>query len=169
MVIIAQIIGIVAMIINILSFQCKKNRNLFIMIGIGSILFSVNFLMLGAYASAVYNVISIIRSSFTLKSDKKLQNKYTFAFLCVLYVVGMVLTYTNPWSIVLFIAQIVQTFAMYFTDGGVIRKSQIFFVSPVWLINNIIVFSIGGILCEAFIIASAVISYFRFRKTGFDK
>ena len=33
MLIFAQVIGIVAMIINILSFQCKKNRNLFIMIG----------------------------------------------------------------------------------------------------------------------------------------
>lgn len=167
MVIVAQIIGIVAMIINILSFQCKKNRNLFIMIGIGSLLFSANFLMLGAYASAVYNIISIIRSSLTLK--KKFQNKYTFALLCVLYVAGMVFTYTNPWSIVLFVAQIVQTWAMYFKDGGVIRKSQIFFVSPIWLINNIMVNSIGGIICEAFIITSAIISYFRFRKAGFDK
>lgn len=165
--ILAQIIGIVAMFINIMSFQCKKNRNLFIMIGIGSLLFSINFLMLGAYVSAIYNIISIIRSALTL-NDKFFTKKY-FYLLCILYVVGTIFAYDNPWSIVLFVAQIVQTYAMWFTDGGVIRKSQVYFVSPAWLINNIIVFSIGGILCEMFIMSSAVISYFRFKKTGFER
>lgn len=165
--IVAQIIGILAMIINISSFQCKKNRNLFLMIGIGSTLFSINFLMLGAYVSAIYNIISIIRSALT--QNEKFFNKKSFYFLCVLYVVGTVFAYDNPWSIVLFIAQIVQTYFMWFKDGGAIRKSQVYFISPAWLINNIIVGSIGGILCEVFIMSSAVISYFRFKKTGFEK
>ena len=165
--IIAQIIGIAAMLINIMSFQCKKNRNLFMMIGIGSLLFSINFLLLGSYVSAIYNIISIIRSAFTL-NEKFFTKKY-FYLICILYVAGTVFAYDNPWSIVLFMAQIVQTYTMWFTDGGIIRKSQIYFVSPAWLVNNIIVFSIGGVLCEIFIMSSAVISYFRFKKTGFER
>ena len=163
----AQIISIVAMIINIMSFQCKKNRNLFIMIGIGSMLFSISFLMLGAYVSAIYNIISIIRSSLALK--EKFFTKNSFYFLCALYVIGTIFAYDNPWSIILFVAQIVQTYTMWFKDGTVIRKAQYYFVSPAWVVNNIIVFSIGGILCELFMMTSAFISYMRYRKTGFEK
>ena len=163
----AQIIGIVAMCINIMSFQCKKNRNLFMMIGVGSLLFSVNFLMLGAYVSAVYNIISILRSALTL--NEKLFTKKYFYMLCVLYVVATIFAYDNPWSIVLFAAQIVQTYTMWFKDGAVIRKAQICFISPAWLINNVIVFSIGGILCELFVICSAIVSFLRFKKSGFEK
>lgn len=164
---VAQLIGIVAMMINISSFQCKKNQHLFILIGIGSLLFSINFLLLGAYVSAIYNIISIIRSALSL--NKKTFTKSSFYFLCVLYVVGTIFAYDNPWSIVLFVAQIVQTYAMWFQDGAGIRKAQYYFVSPVWIVNNIIVFSIGGILCELFMMTSALISYFRFRKSGFEK
>ena len=165
--IVAQIIGIVAATINILSFQCKKKHHLFVLIGIGSQLFAVNFLLLGAYASAIYNIISIIRSSLALSN--KTFNKKSFFFLCVLYVAGLVFAYDNLWSIVLFVAQIVQTYAMWFMTGSGIRKSQYYFVSPVWIVNNIIVFSIGGILCELFMMTSAFISYLRFRKSGFEK
>ena len=163
----AQIIGIIAAAINISSFQCKKNRHLFALIGIGSLLFSVNFLLLGAYASAIYNIISIIRSSLSL--SRKTFNKKSFLFLCVLYVAGLIFSYDGLWSIVLFIAQIVQTYAMWFMTGAGIRKSQYYFVSPIWMINNIIVFSIGGIVCELFVMASAFISYLRFGKSGFEK
>lgn len=165
--ILAQAIGIVAMIINISSFQCKKNKHLFLFIGIGSLLFAVNFMLLGAYVSAIYNIISIIRSALAL--NKKTFTKTSFWILCALYVIGTALAYDNPWSIVLFVAQIVQTYAMWFMDGAGIRKSQYFFVSPVWIVNNIIVFSIGGILCELFMMTSAFISYLRFKKTGFEK
>ena len=165
--IIAQAIGIVAMVVNILSFQCKKNKNLFIVIGIGSVLFSISFLMLGAYVSAIYNVISIIRS--TLALNKKFFTKTNFYVLCALYVIGTIFAYDNPWSIVLFAAQIVQTYVMWFKDGSIIRKAQYYFVSPVWIVNNIIVFSIGGILCELFMMTSAFISYLRYKKSGFEK
>ena len=79
---------------------------------------------------------------------------------------GTVFVYDNPWSIVLFVAQIVQTYAMYFMSGSGIRRAQYFFVSPVWIVNNIIVFSIGGIVCELFMMTSALVSYLRFGKSG---
>ena len=167
MISIGQIIGIVAMIVNILSFQCRKNKNLFLTLGVGCTLFSISFLMLGAYASGIYNLIHILRSSFT--QNEKLYNKKTFVFFCILYIVASIPTFVNIWSIVLLSAQIVQTYVMWFKDGGLVRKAQIFYISPVWLVNNIIVSSIGGIICEAFVISSAVISYFRFRKKGFEK
>lgn len=164
---IAQIIGIAAMAVNIASFQCKKNKHLFVMLGIGCLLFSINFMLLGAYVSAIYNIIHIIRSALAL--SKKTFTKTSFYILCALYLLGTIFAYDNPWSVILFVAQIVQTYVMWFKDGAVIRKARWYFISPAWIVNNILVWSIGGILCELFVITSALIAYFRYGKTGFEK
>ena len=69
------------------------------------------------------------------------------------------------------IAQVTSTFAMWTRDGKKIRISQLAVVSPLWLLYDLLIPtpSIGGILCEVFNMASVVISFIRFKKTGFDK
>lgn len=167
MTIVAQIIGIVAMCFNIAAFQFKKSKNLLIIIGIGSLLFAINYTMLGSFASAGYNILSIIRSSAII--NKKTHNNIFFAFMMLLYTAMAVFTYAGPWSIVLFLTQPLQSYAMWYKDGGFLRKAQIFFISPIWLINNIFfAFTIGGIVCESFMIISAIVSFIRYGK-DFDK
>jgi hypothetical protein len=45
---------------------------------------------------------------------------------------------------------------------------QLGVTSPCWLVHNIMVFSIGGIICEVGNMISTVVSIFRFRKTGYE-
>jgi hypothetical protein len=59
-------------------------------------------------------------------------------------------------------AQLVGTLAMWSRNGKTIRVLQLFCVSPLWLIHNIFVFSIGGILCEVFNLGSIIVSLIRF-------
>ena len=42
--VIAQILGIGAMLLGILSFQCMKARNYYIMVALSGLLFSVNYI-----------------------------------------------------------------------------------------------------------------------------
>lgn len=68
------------------------------------------------------------------------------------------------------IAQIAGTYAIMFRSGTFIRNMRLFFVSPVWLINNTVMcFTVGGIICEIITMVSIVISFIRYRKTGFEK
>ena len=165
--IVAQIIGIIAMAFNILSFQCKKTERLALVMGIGSLLFSTNYLLVEAYASAGFNVVNLLRSASV--ANKKLHNKVMFGVVCALYIIVTALTFENWWTIVLLIAQLVATFVLWFKNGAVIRKVQFFFVSPIWLINNIFfAFTIGGIICELFTIASVIVSLIRYGKDGFE-
>ena len=60
--VIAQILGIGAMLLGILSFQCMKARNYYIMVALSGLLFSVNYIMIGAFTGAVLNFLSIIRA-----------------------------------------------------------------------------------------------------------
>lgn len=164
--IVAQCIGILAMFFNIFSFQCKKNRHLIMMLGTGSLLFAINYLMLGSLAGAGFNLGNILRSVLVLNSKTK--NNGMFALVCVLYTVMTAFTFESVWTLVLLASQIAATYAIWYKDGGVIRKLQFFFVSPVWLINNaFMTFTIGGIICEAFTIVSVIVSFIRYGKDSF--
>ena len=60
--IIAQIIGIIAMAFNILSYQQKKQRYIIAWQLLGTTLFTVNFFLLGAYTGALLNAVGIVRA-----------------------------------------------------------------------------------------------------------
>lgn len=165
--IIAQVIGIVAMLFNILSFQCKKTEHLAIAMGIGSLLFSTNYVLVGAFASAGFNIINVLRSASV--ANKKTHNNILFGVICALYIIITIFTFESWWTIVLLIAQLTATYVLWYQSGAVIRKVQFFFVSPIWLINNIFfAFTIGGIICELFTIASVIVSLIRYGKDGFE-
>ena len=161
--IIAQSLGILAMGFNIFSFQCKKNKQLIALIGVGSCLFSLSYLLSNALASAGFNIVNIFRS--VSATNKKMHNNIIFALLFLAYILVAILTFNSVWTIFLLSAQLVETFAMWYTSGDFIRKARVFYISPMWLINNIFMWvNIGGIICEVFMIASVIVSYFRFGK-----
>lgn len=166
--VIAQCAGVLGMLFNVLSFQCKDNRRLMFALGTGSVLFAVNYMLLGSFASAGFNIVGIFRS--VTATNKKTHNNIFFAITGVLFTIVAIATYENLWTVILLSAQLAATYAMWYKDGGFIRRMQFFYVSPIWLINNtFIVFTVGGVVCELFIIVSVIVSFIRFGKDGFDR
>lgn len=162
-----QITGIVAMVAIILSFQCKSNRKLAFVYGTGAALFAISYFMLGQPSAALYNIISAIFSIMCLKN--RLKTKLNFGIIVALFVIATYFTYENWWSLILMIAVIATAYSMMFKSGTFIRNIRFFFISPVWLINNtVICFSIGGIICEIITMTSVIVSFIRYRKTGFE-
>jgi hypothetical protein len=172
--ILAQIIGILGMLAAVISYQCKTNRNYYIWQGMSGLFFSVQFIMIGAWAGLVFNFYNIVRAIIY-------QTKLSRSVLCVtaleLLVIGAaslsVFVLGETWWLVMlaFIAQACGTFAMWTRNGKTIRISQLFVVSPFWLLYDLLIPtpSLGGILCEVFNIVSVIVSFVRFRKSGFDK
>ncbi len=166
--IIAQILGIVGTVAAFISFQLKENKRFFILQAISGSLFALNFLLLGAYTGCLLNFINILRGA-VMAGGKKMHKLPWLIAILALYTAATVLTYTNIFSLIAFIAQLAGTFAMWSKNGKTIRFLQLFCVSPLWLIHNIFVFSIGGIICEVFNIGSIIVSLFRFGISGFEK
>ena len=172
--IIAQMLGIFGMIAAIISYQCKKNKNYFIWQGISGVFFSAQFILIGAWAGLIFNAYNIVRAI-------AYQSKKAKSVMCVIGLESLVLTaamlsifvFKEAWWLVTFtlIAQATGTFAMWTRDGKKIRIAQMAVVSPFWLLYDLLipVPSIGGILCEIFNMTSVIISFIRFKKTGFDK
>lgn len=166
--IVAQGIGILGMGCNVSSFQAKKNFWLFFFQCMGTIFFSINFIMLGSYSAALLNVLAMVRALIILSGDK-LHKPYVHVLLQVANVASVVFTYSSWLSLLTLAAQLVQTEAHWTNNGKTIRMAQLFCCSPLWLIHNVAVFSLGGILAEAFVIISTIISFVRFGANGFEK
>ena len=76
------------------------------------------------------------------------------------------------WLVVfVFVAQAAGTLAMWTKNGRIIRFAQLFVISPFWLLYDALIPtpSFGGVLCEVFNMTSVIVSFIRFRKTGFDQ
>ena len=172
--IIAQILGILGMLAAMISYQCKKNKNYFIFQGLSGAFFSAQFILIGAWAGLIFNAYNIVRAlAYQSKKAKSVVCVMSLEILVVIAAAMSVLVFKEAWWLVSFtlIAQVTGTFAMWTRDGKKIRISQMAVVSPFWLLYDLLipVPSIGGILCEVFNMASVIISFIRFKKTGFDK
>lgn len=163
-----QIISIIAMMAIILSFQCKSNRKLVSVIGAGALLFAISYFLLEQPSAAMFNIISAICSVVCLKDN--LKNKFVFGVILILYAAATWFTFSGWWSVILMMAQIATSYSIMFKSGTFIRNMRFFFVSPVWLINNTVMcFSLGGIICEVITMTSVIVSFVRYRKTGFEE
>ena len=76
----AQLIGILACVSIVYSYQCRKNKYLFLFQGIGAVGFAVNFLMLGALSSSFMNMAAILRM-FILYHGDKYKKKWVYFFI----------------------------------------------------------------------------------------
>jgi len=166
--IIAQIIGIFGMIFLIGSYQCKENKKFFLVQCMGCILFSINYILIGSLASALFNIIGILRAVTRLR--EKTHTNLVFGIICTLCVLTTIFTYENYWTLILLVPQLVEAYVIWYKNGGTVRKTRLFFISPIWLVNNsVFAFTVGGIICEIFTMVSAIVSLVRFRKDGFEE
>ena len=67
--VIAQAVGIIAMLFNIFSYQQKSAKRIIALQFFGASFFVLNYLMLGAYIAAILNAVGVIRAFLFLKKD----------------------------------------------------------------------------------------------------
>ena len=161
--ILAQALSLIGMAINILSMQCKKTRGVFVMLLVSAFVFMASYVLLGSFASGVLNIFGIARSIILLVDKRERHPMQLVLMLPVLIVCAAIGLYLDgPVALLPLIAQIGGTIGMWLRNGAKLRLWQITISSPFWLINNIVVFSIGGIMCETFVITSVLISIRRY-------
>ncbi|MGM9664236.1 MAG: YgjV family protein [Eubacteriales bacterium] len=167
-----QLIGYVGTACALISYQCKRNKNYFLFQTGCAIAFAIQFVLLRSWAGMFLNAFSIMRGVIFALGDKCRKRGYLilieacFAFSCIL----ACLAFGEKWwiALILFAAQGGGTLAMWTRKGKVIRIAQLCLISPMWIVNNVYYFSVGGILCEVFNMISVIVSFIRFGKTGYD-
>lgn len=155
--IIAQTLGIVAVMFSVLSFQAKSDKPLLIMQTGGSFLFCIHYVMIGAYTGLAMNAVGIVRNIVYYNKDKKIFSGKLppVIFGCMAAVFGA-FTWQGWHSLFIIVGIVINSVCMSMRDPQNIRKS-ILVTSPLVLVYNIFELSIGGILNESLSIISSVI------------
>ena len=169
--IIAQAVGIFAMAFNILSYQ-QKTRKMAIAFQLGgSILFSINFFMLGALVGGILNALGIIRALVFLNKEKLHADRPIWlAGFTAAYILSYILTFTafgkepTVFNFIIellpVIGMVATTISFRLTDARSIRRFGLV-SSPSWLVYNIVNFAIGAIICEVLSLCSILIGMIR--------
>lgn len=166
--IIAQILSIIGMIGTVLAFQIKSKSRFCFASMCTCALFATSYALFGicgmpgAFTSAGVNLICAGRGA--LATSLNTRTKPFFAVVCVLLIGVSVFTYDGIMSIFICFAELLSTFTMWFTSEIMIRRVRYAIISPIWLVNNLRIGSIGAVICEIFSIISAIIFCIRMRK-----
>lgn len=168
---IAQAIGLIGLLLNVISFQQKSKKALITVQLLGSLVFSIHFLLLGAYTGFLLNFIGIGRATVYSNKEKfKADRIYWLLFFILLYITTYILVFTLFGKEAVFknfvvellpiIGMVISTISFRTKNATTVRMLSLF-NSPLWLIYNIFTKSIGGVLCEAMCLISIIVGIIR--------
>ena len=159
-----QGIGFLGVIAFIVSYQIKSNRALYIFQLLGSLLFCIQFFMLGAYSGCLSMLLNILRYALLTKYNewKWVQRKELAWAVCAAFAVVLIFTWAGPVTILTFLASSVSTIFYWTNNAKMIRGANLFCASPCWLMYDIYAGSWGGVLNEAITLTSIIVSVVRF-------
>ncbi len=161
---IGQIIGIIAVIMAFISFQAKTSRGILICLVITGALFAAHYLFIGAISGFALNVLTTAMCIiYYFRNKRGSQGKIIpIIFVCLLVLAG-ILTWVD-WKSIFVIAGLgVNAYNLSLSNAITIKKIN-FIKAPLCLIYNVLMFSIGGILCEILVMVSSGIALIRARK-----
>ncbi len=183
-----QALGFVAIAMNVISAQFNTHGKVMLFKSLGSFLFAVQYLLLGAFTGMAMDLIGVIRNFIFARNVKKgKSNKWWIVFFSVITAVVGITTITLTWgatlevltrwtdnpnwlftlamiiSVLSITAKVVSTIGYGAKSPHVIRMINLPTFS-MWIIYNFIAFSIAGIISDAMSIISIIIAEIRFRK-----
>ena len=173
--IIAQCVGILAMLFNILSYQSKHQRLVIALQLCGGALFAINFILLNALVGGILNIIATVRAVVFLFKDKLKADRlpWLFGFIAV-YIAVYILNFTvfgkelTLYNLIIELLPVIGMTALNIgfrlTKAADIRRCGLV-SSPAWLIYNIAAGSWGAIACEVLTLISIIVGMFRHDRT----
>ena len=160
---IVQGVGFVGVVLFIISYQSKSNQILFLCQLFGCVAFCTQFTIMGAYTGAITLLINIVRNILLLNADQRkwVKSKWTLLVILLLLTLMTIITWAG-WPSLLPYASVGVTSIGYWTrNAQKIRLSQLF-GSPCSLLYDAIIRSWGGVINEALVIISILVSIYRF-------
>ena len=157
--IISQIFGISAFFVSLVAYHRKSKKNILGNMIVSSMLNFIHYLLLGAYSGCITKGLAIFRDCFIIlkEKNKKLSNVLFLFMFIMLYIVVAIFTYNGLFSILPLLAALI--YIIFIWNGNEIKiKNVAFFCYFLWLIYNIFVLSIAGIISNIISIISTFIA-----------
>ena len=161
--IISQVFALAATLLGLYAIQRKKKIQIINYGVVGSFCSLIHYLLLGAWSGVAIKVVGTIRNGIAGYETHKHKKSKIFPLIFVtFYIVSGFLTYDSVFSILPMISASTYTIAIYMADAKIIRYAAVF-GSTLWLIYNIHVMTVVGIIAEVIFIINDLIAIRRYR------
>lgn len=159
--ILGQVIGIIALILAVISFQQKTHKCILAFQLLANIMFVLHYGFIGAYTGALLNFVAMLRSVvFVNKGKSWADNKFWLWLFCILSVATGVITWESWRSILPIAGMVCSTVAFWINTPRYVRLVS-FPSSPLWLVYNLLGKSYAGVLTEVINMTSIITAIIR--------
>ncbi|MBR2461302.1 MAG: YgjV family protein [Clostridia bacterium] len=161
-----QIIGYIAAVIMVVSFQGKTQRFVVLVQMLGAACWVVHFGVLAAYNGMLLNVIGVLRCIvFSQRAEKawaraKVWNPIFILLYAVATALAIFVFNDGVKALLPFTGMVITTFALTQSDPFKLRMISVT-SSPLWLIYNLIAGSVSGVLVESLNMVSVFVGVVR--------
>lgn len=169
--ILSQVFIILYYIFLIMTYQSKSRRNILIFNFCALIATGISYIFLSAYSGLAMVIVAIIRNAIFIIDEKKngksdrngIKDYIILAILYSISIIFAIFTYNGILSMVSVIATMLYTYSVWQKDTKVYKLLGIP-IGIMWIIYNIYIFSIFGIILEVVLAISSIIGYIRENK-----
>lgn len=166
--ILSQIFIIISYIFLIFTYQTKNRKSILVYNFVSLIATGLSYVFLSAYSGLAMVGVAIIRNIIFLIDEKKngKSEKNTtkdYIILAVLYLISIIFaifTYNGILSMMSVVATMLYTFSVWQKNTKVYKLLGMP-IEAIWIVYNIYIFSIFGIILESILAISTVVGYLR--------
>lgn len=166
--ILSQVFIIISYIFLVFTYQTKNRKSILIYNFISLIATGLSYIFLSAYSGLAMVGVAIIRNIIFLidekrngKSEKNTTKDYIIlAILYLISIIFAIFTYNGILSMMSVVATMLYTFSVWQKNTKVYKLLGMP-IEAIWIIYNIYIFSIFGIILESILAISTVIGCIR--------
>lgn len=164
----AQIIGLIAMAVSVWAWQLKKPRHIILCNVPATLIWTVQYILLGAPLGAILNLASAFKDSGLFFIKNKYVPYLIGTFLLVIWSTG--LYFFEHWydSLPLISGSIMNIALLQRDNRSLIARATII-CCLFWLVYNVIVSSWMGAACASMVITSSIIGMARHEEWSLGK
>ncbi len=160
--ILIQVIGILGLIISVAAFQFKKHSHIVLSKMTSELVFAAQYVLLGAWTAAVLDFISVIRNLLFMKLVKK-----NISTTPVIVVFGLFVIATGFFTFDGFVSLLPIGSKLLTTVSYGMKNERLLRIITLpscimWIIYNLFVGSIAGILTDTITLGSLLLAMYKF-------
>lgn len=160
---IAQIIGVIGMILLAMCFQAKDKKKTLIIKFLADIGWGIHYFLLGGFSGVILNAVSATRETvFYFEENEKRRKVWLVVFVAINWVLG-ILTMKELYNLLPTMCSAVATYSFWQNNLKVTRLLAL--LNAIMMFTyDIFLLSYVGMLSETITVVSVCIALYRYRK-----
>lgn len=160
--ILAQICGLIILILTVISVQFKTKEKIVMCFVFANVIAAIQYFLLSAFTGAVISVINAIRCIvfYYYKKKEMKPSLITLLIFELIAIISGIFTWQNIWSLIPILVTVIYTYGLWQDNVTVIRITT-GIAGFGWAIYNIIVMAYVGAIQEISQLVSSVIAIVR--------